>query len=88
MGGNLRLVYLNRIYNFNASQLTSIFYFANITFLLSSLLAIFSLMFIDTYKNLTYYIVLISFAIIAAITSYLMLKNFNLEVLPKNRLAL
>ena len=89
MGGNLRLVYLNRIYNFNVSQLTSIFfYFANITFLLSSLLAIFSLLFIDTYKNLTYYIVLISFVIIAAITSYLMLKNFNIEVLPKKRLAL
>lgn len=87
MGGNLRLIYLNKIYNFNTSQLTSIFfYFANITFLLSSLLAILSLLLIDTYKNLTYFLVLVSFATVAVITSYLMFKTFNLEVLTKNKI--
>ena len=86
MGGNLRLIYLNKIYNFNTSQLTSIFfYFANITFLLSSLLAILSLLLIDTY-NLTYFLVLVSFATVAVITSYLMFKTFNLEVLTKNKI--
>tara|TARA_Y100000816_G_scaffold6015_1_gene3653 strand:+ start:6925 stop:7842 length:918 start_codon:yes stop_codon:yes gene_type:complete len=87
-GASLRLLYLNKKYNFKSPELTSIFfYFVFITTFLSSFFGLISLLLINN-RNVILKIGSLSILSIIFISSfYILKKNYALKNFPKSKIS-